>query len=326
MRATLRRVALAAVGVALVASGCSTAASSAPPTPAATSTPSATIVTVGTTETNPHGAHQHSVATVLGRPDRAISGPQGAVPQFVVECAFSHAATDDPIVYPDAPGKSHLHVFFGNTTTDASSTLASLDSGDTSCEQRLDRAAYWAPALLRNGSPLVPVKSTAYYRPGLGVDATTVQPYPTGMKMIAGSAAANVAQSVAIVAWSCGTSSERAELPPTCPQGRDLRLLVTFPDCWNGRDLDSPDHTSHVAYSTDGQCPAGFMVAIPQLQFTVEYPVSGSVEGLSLASGGLLTGHADFINAWDPTKLATEVELCLHRRVVCGVTSGRKTG
>ena len=65
---------------------------------------------------------------------------------------------------------------------------------------------------------------------------------------------------------------------------------------------------------------------VPQLQFSVEYPVSGSADGLELASGGLITGHADFMNGWDPAKLASEVDLCLHREVVCGVTSGRKTG
>jgi hypothetical protein len=35
--------------------------------------------------------------------------------------------------------------------------------------------------------------------------------------------------------------------------GRDqmslLQLDVIFPDCWDGRHLDSPDHKSHMAYS-----------------------------------------------------------------------------
>ncbi len=42
-------------------------------------------------------------------------GPQGVVPQFVVECEPSHAAPDDPIVRPGQPGMSHLHQFFGAT-------------------------------------------------------------------------------------------------------------------------------------------------------------------------------------------------------------------
>jgi hypothetical protein len=273
-----------------------------------------------------HHTHQHPDVTSLGRPDEPIAGPQGAVPQFLVECPYSHAATDDPIVYPNAPGASHLHVFFGNEQTDAHSTTASLLQGTTTCDQQLDKAAYWAPALLRNGTMLTPVKSTAYYRPGLEVDATTVQPFPAGLTMVAGSSGAIDAQPVSIVAWSCGTGSEREVTPPECAEGRDLRLVITFADCWDGVHLDSPDHHAHVAYSSRGKCPEGYPVPVPQLQFSVEYPVFGSTAGLELSSGGVLTGHADFMNGWDEAKLTEEVDLCLHREVVCGVTSGRKTG
>jgi hypothetical protein len=45
--------------------------------------------------------------------------------------------------------------------------------------------------------------------------------------------------------------------------------------------------------------------------------------GLSLSSGPIVSGHADFWNAWDQRKLTTEVELCLHRELVCGVTANR---
>jgi hypothetical protein len=270
--------------------------------------------------------HVHTDVTSLGQPDRPIAGPQGAVPQFVVECDFDHAAMDDPIVYPGQPGASHLHVFFGNDGVDASSTVDSLAQHGTTCDQQLDKAAYWAPALLRDGEVLDPVKSTAYYRPGIDVDPTTVQPFPAGLMMVAGNAGTTTDQPVSIVAWSCGTGSEREVLPPTCGEGRDLRLLVTFPDCWDGVHLDSDDHHAHMAYSSRGACPSGFPVSVPQLQFSVEYPVSGSVDGLELASGGLGSGHADFINGWDQERLTREVQLCLHRKVVCGITSGRKTG
>ena len=35
---------------------------------------------------------------------------------FYANCKFSHANDDDPIVYPNQPGKSHPHTFFGNAT------------------------------------------------------------------------------------------------------------------------------------------------------------------------------------------------------------------
>ncbi len=267
-------------------------------------------------------AHAHTDVTSLGRPDQPIAGPQGGTPQFLVECLYSHAATDDPIVYPGRPGQSHLHVFFGNTDVDAFTTIASLAQGETTCDQPLDRAAYWAPALLRGAEVLTPVKSTAYYRPGEGIDPSTVQPFPEGLMMVGGNSGARGEQPLSIVAWSCGAGIERAVLPPECSQGRYLRLLVTFPDCWDGVHLDSDDHHAHVAYSSRGACPDGFPVSIVQLQFSVEYPVWGSTEGLLLASGGLTTGHADFMNGWDQAKLASEVQLCIHREVVCGVASG----
>jgi hypothetical protein len=78
-----------------------------------------------------------------------------------------------------------------------------------------------------------------------------------------------------------------------------------------------------VAYSSAGQCPSNHPVHIPQLQFSVEYDHTGPTDGLELASGGLLSGHADFVNTWDPAKLAAEVSLCIHRELVCNVTSDR---
>jgi len=268
----------------------------------------------------------HTDATSLGQPDQPIAGPQGATPQFLVECLYSHTAADDPIVFPGRPGQSHLHVFFGNTKVDANTTIASLADGDTTCDQPLDKAAYWAPALLRGSEVLRPVKSTVYYRPGEGIDPTTVQPFPAGLMMVGGNSGARGEQPLSIVAWGCGAGIERAVTPPECVQGRNLRLMITFPDCWDGVHLDSADHHAHIAYSSKGVCPKGFPVSIPQLQFSVEYPVWGSTEGLVLASGGLTTGHADFMNGWDQAKLTSEVELCIHRKVVCGVASGRKTG
>lgn len=250
-------------------------------------------------------------------------GPQGRVPQFVVECGFSHTAPDDPIVHPGHSGRSHQHVFFGNTTTDADSTVDDLAAGDTTCDQHRDLASYWAPALYDHRELVEPTTAVAYYRPGVDIDPTTVEPYPYGLKMVGGDQVAAEPQSLDVVAWSCGTGSERSVTPPTCPEGRPLRMAVSFPDCWDGERLDSPDHVSHVARSEDGACPDTHPVPLPQLLLTISYPITGDGHDLSLASGSLLTGHADFFNAWDETKLANEVESCIRRGVTCGVASNR---
>ena len=269
--------------------------------------------------------HDHSThgPGPTGAPDAPIAGAQGRVAQFLVECPFSHVLDDDPIVYPNQPGASHTHVFFGNESVNAATSYEALKAGSTRCDQQLDRASYWAPALLNGDRMVTPDKAIAYYRAGVGVDPLSVQPYPKGLKIVAGNAATDEPQSNAVAAWTCGVSIERLVQPPICSESRPLRMLITFPDCWNGTDVDAPDHFSHLAYSSHGACPADHPVSVPQLQLSVVYGFSGDTANLSLASGSILSGHADFFNGWDEAKLASEIAVCLHRKVVCGITSAR---
>jgi len=252
-------------------------------------------------------------------PDQPLQGPQGAVGQFAVECPWSHSSFDDPIVHPGHAGASHRHDFFGNTTTAADSTYDDLLGGSTTCDQRLDTASYWAPSLLAaDGAPVAPLGATAYYRAGVGIDEALLEPYPAGLMMVAGSATARSPQPISVVAWACGSGGQRHASPPTCAGGVGPRLLVTFPDCWDGRRIDSDDHQIHVSYSHQGACPDTHPTAIPQLQFAIDYPPTDP-EGLSLASGPIETAHADFWNTWNQDKLATEVDLCLRQQHVCSL-------
>ncbi len=257
-------------------------------------------------------------------PDPERRGPQGRVAQFVVECELSHLAFDDPIVLPWQDGKSHLHMFFGNRDVTASPEYDDrLLGAGTSCEQRRDTASYWAPALLdAAGKVIEPLKMSAYYRPGQGVDPAEVVAYPPGVMLIGGDAAAQANQATDIVAWSCGTGAARDDRPQQCPDGTTLRMLVTFPDCWDGERLTTFGASAHSAYSsteTDG-CPDTHPVAMPQLTIGIDFPPVDPT-GLSLASGDITTLHADFWNVWDQAKLEREVESCINRDLVCGVTS-----
>src|SRR5262245_7000300 len=60
------------------------------------------------------------------------SRPAGAVnvadfgDRFKATCAYSHSASDDPIVFPGMPGASHRHDFGGNPSTSAYSTPETL--------------------------------------------------------------------------------------------------------------------------------------------------------------------------------------------------------
>jgi hypothetical protein len=256
----------------------------------------------------------------------ADTGPQGRVPQFVVECGYSHSAPDDPIVHPGHHGRAHLHDFFGSTATDARSTPESLLGTDTTCQNRKDTAAYWTPALLRDGEPVTPMRSNAYYRPGPGVDPAAVEPFPAGLVVIAGDQASTRRQPLDVAAWRCGSSPILHTDPPECPRTAPLGVRIAFPDCWDGERLDSDDHQSHLAPSDRGRCPATHPVPVPQLVFEVRYPVWGDPAGLELASGGVHSLHADFVQSWDQEALEREVRVCLNAGRICGIVSSRATG
>lgn len=271
------------------------------------------------------GAASTGADVPVDAPPTRHTGPQGRVGQFVTGCAHSHSAPDDPIVHAGFPGRSHLHDFFGNTSTDASSTLDSLLEGGTTCQMQLDTASYWAPALVDRGVVVTPKSSTAYYRAAPGVDPTSVVAYPAGLRIVAGdmTATATAPQSVDLAGWACGTSTRHHDSPPNCPPTSPLRGVITFPDCWNGSDLDSDDHRSHMANSVGGTCPDSHPVHVPQLSFAITYPITGTDHDLTLSSGAVQGLHSDFFNAWDQDRLVREVESCLHRDAVCGLASNR---
>ncbi len=237
---------------------------------------------------------------------------------FVENCRYSHQAPDDPIVYPGKPGASHQHTFVGNRSTDAFSSFGSLRSDGTTCMRADDTAAYWVPALYQGTTEILPVAATVYYRRGTLAEVNT---FPNNLRMIAGDAKATTPQGMRITFWSCGVASgvDRSVDVPTCPdtRGSFLRLHIRFPECWDGRRLDSPDHKSHLAYATRAGCPSTHPVEVPQITQIYRYATRGG-EGFSLASGGVYSAHADFVNAWNPGALRKLVEGCLNELVHCG--------
>ena len=147
--------------------------------------------------------------------------------------------------------------------------------------------------------------------------------FPAGLRVIAGDSKATGPQSLDAVSWGCGADSgiERQQAPPTCPSGHALRATIRFPDCWNGNDLDSADHKSHLAYAVPRRgggrvCDPAHPIAVPKLTMVVTYPVAGG-PGISLASGPAYTEHADFFNAWDQPTLDQLVMRCLVADVKC---------
>jgi Domain of unknown function (DUF1996) len=246
--------------------------------------------------------------------------PAGAVvkvPEFQAACLVSHTKMDDPIVRPGLPGAFHSHEFFGNRSTDAFSTAKSLRKfTKTSCFPKSDRSAYWVPTLYDKGKRVAADEITVYYQAEEKL-APRVKPFPAGLKMIAGDGEATKPNPAAPGQWSCQGAGVKADpTMVTCPPGSKLEFILNFPDCWNGRDLDSRDHKRHMASSEAGKCPKGHPVPVPRLQFKITFPLRGGPR-VTLASGKPFTLHGDFINAWDQRALKKRVDKCLRRSVKC---------
>ena len=125
-----------------------------------------------------------------------------------------------------------------------------------------------------------------------------------------------------ITFWSCGVLSgvDRSETVPTCPatRGSFLRLHIRFPECWDGRRLDSPDHKSHMAYAVRGEAARRRTPSRCRRsrRSTAIRPAAGKASRSHRAASS--RGHADFLNAWRPTALRTLVDDCLNALVHCG--------
>jgi hypothetical protein len=213
---------------------------------------------------------------------------------------------------------SHQHSFVGNRTTNAFTTVDSLLAGGTTCRRAADRAAYWMPTLFVDGRAVQPAGATVYYRRRT---AARVQAFPAGLKMIAGNSSASSPQGLRVTFWNCGAQNPipPSAAPPTCPNAlRDsLRLHVSFPSCWDGKNLDSADHKSHMAYPDGRSCPASHPVSVPALAVIFRYPTTGG-QGVTLASGGVYSAHADFFNGWETAELTKLVNFCLNGMRHCG--------
>jgi len=101
-----------------------------------------------------------------------------------------------------------------------------------------------------------------------------------------------------------------------CTDG--IRLELMFPSCWNGKDADSPDHKSHVAYPSlvmDGTCPEGYETRLVSLFYETIWNTYAfkDQEGFFTLANGDPTGfgyHGDYLQAWDDGVLQEAVNTC----------------
>ncbi len=257
--------------------------------------------------------------------------------QFRITCEFSHMSFNDPIVHPGKEGASHLHVFFGNTAVDHSSTSESIrTSGNSTCAGgTLNRTGYWAPAIIdtKDGTPLQPIKILVYYKS----DATgglSIKPYPQGLKMISGDMTSSTPQRR--TDFGCirpdGLEKRFSYIPPDCGIGSILEMTINFPMCWDGVNLDSHDHKSHMAFIVwdnnrrRNLCPETHPINLPALTQKIQYRVheNGETARWRLSSDaygidkpGGYSIHADWINGWNQELQNTWIDQCLRANRDC---------
>jgi len=123
-----------------------------------------------------------------------------------------------------------------------------------------------------------------------------------------------------------GTTSHHDEIPnKVCPSG--IRSQINFPSCWNGKDADSSDHKSHVAFPSggpdSGKCEdPEYPETVPRI-FIEHYWATGDFTDVAgeaknptqpfVFSNGDPTGygyHGDFVNGWKPETLKKVVDEC----------------
>ncbi|KZT56864.1 hypothetical protein CALCODRAFT_509191 [Calocera cornea HHB12733] len=245
----------------------------------------------------------------------------------------------DPVVQPGIVSQ-HTHAVIGGSafqTTYDSDTYGAARC--TTMEVTPDKSNYWSPAVFgrnRNGTvePLGVREIRAYY---LLQGNASVVAFPNGLKMLAGNAMSlnatgNTYDGSAYAQFDCqqgdsGPTDGAAMrgFPPYVCEGF-LRASIPFPNCWDGHNLDSPDHHAHTAYAGNGgggDCPDGYPVRFPQLILEYGWESSMYAADALILENGDTTGyslHADFAMGWNRNILTAALNdpTCQHRENLYG--------
>lgn len=163
--------------------------------------------------------------------------------------------------------------------------------------------------------------TTAYYiwenNPPVSA-ATKTRAFPNGFRMIGGLAG----QGPSMVNAGCAGESPCTKGGTNCNSPNtslfpataceELEVEMSFPSCWDGTNLDSVDHISHVAYTAEGtageDCPPTHPVRIPQL--SLFFRIFNYRGGHYTFSDDTSIFHADYISGWEETVLQNVLDSC----------------
>ncbi|KAK2812012.1 hypothetical protein FQN50_001721 [Emmonsiellopsis sp. PD_5] len=280
---------------------------------------------------------------------------QHSAAQNMLRFACSQLVVDrvDPLVNPGVVYSPHLHQIVGGDSFNISMPTESHDlpgqSTCTSCSFTQDKSNYWTAVMffksnngsyhrvpqIGNGGPQGQLINDGgldvYYIPS---GQTTA--FAPGFRMLVGNAANSDPSQVSLsnICHRCWTApdentfvgaqpcsgSDTVEIPadPSCYM---IRQTIIFPHCWDGVNLDSPDHQSHVSYG-DGQggatgggaCPSTHPVKLPQVMYELMWDVSefrdqsmwptdGSSPFVYSMDIGGAAAHGDYLFGWEGDSL-----------------------
>ncbi|KUJ15853.1 uncharacterized protein LY89DRAFT_618505 [Mollisia scopiformis] len=274
----------------------------------------------------------------------ALVAPTNALIRF--GCSQLVVDRLDPLVQPGVEPSAHLHQIVGgntfNVTMDPNNDIASMATC-TTCQFSEDFSNYWTAVLFfkhkngtykrvpqignlgfdnANGGMTIYYMQDALYNMN---QSSKVTAFKKGFRMIVGNPTITTkedARKFRQITYTClqdmaTRGPETMEFPTSyCPAG--ILANVRFPTCWDGKNLDSPNHASHMAYpisgtfESGGPCPDSHPVRVPQLfyetnwdtrEFKDLWPADGT-SPLTWSQNGMGTdregygSHADYVFGW----------------------------
>ncbi|KAF2256476.1 hypothetical protein BU26DRAFT_23058 [Trematosphaeria pertusa] len=273
----------------------------------------------------------------------ALPTPISALIRF--QCSQLVVERLDPLVTPGEVPSPHVHQIVGGNSFNATMSPSKDMPGEstcTTCQFSEDFSNYWTAVLYfraRNGTyQRVPQRSNAGFEGATGGGMTVyymqdplydtaqkskVKAFQPGFRMFVGNVNARTKDEAAKfrqLTYTCmsnaGSREHETVAFPQKPCRYGIMTSVRFPTCWDGVNLDSPDHMAHMSYpetgtfESAGPCPATHPVRTAQVMYEViwdtskfnskdDWPEDGSqpfVWSFGDASG--YANHGDYVFGW----------------------------
>ncbi|AXE85419.1 DUF1996 domain-containing protein [Streptomyces sp. Go-475] len=281
----------------------------------------------------------------------AANGDGGSTGSFTTNCGTNeneNRNSDNVIVAPGVSnGAQHQHDYVGNQSNNAFASDEDLANAQTTCQNQGDKSSYFWPVIrVQDGT-----QDIDQGQPGGGQDGNVgkiVEPAEAQLKFVGNRTSDVVAMPKALriitgdaksftnglnnanTSWSCTGFEDRqvTDKYPICPEGSSVVRTSNFQSCWDGQNIDSANHRTHVDFvEADGSCSNGFK-AIPQLQVRLVYDVpapqinNGQVQNAFAIDSfpeqlhKPITDHNDFINFFDENVM-NEMVQCINNGEDC---------